>query len=306
MGRRQAETWLSTETEWIRLEDGFTIPVGGEPDPEQTMLIGAALFDDPAYIEGYNAECGPIRCTREYDSRKGLPNSILDLDFGRYNYNHRIATAFSFKRDHAMLAAGGYDDQINTFIANWPDGYPGYLLIDNEPDQGKKGLDPATFCAAVEHILGVFGYQPRPEITMGIALMQWTFRPELEPNAGVEWLPDVPELNVDIHLYGRDKHTPANEELAPFMRHINARGWTWGMGETNAAEKDGVPDGKADWFRSTANFCYANGAHYWLPFDVEVGPVSGPVRTSQQVIDALKDIAEKYDSGPQGPGPGGA
>lgn len=293
------DAWVLRDDTWVSFATGNTREHNPEPPATPTMLIGGALSNDPSYIDGYNADCGPIRCMREYDN--GLSATFASYTpWAAYNQTNQMATAFSFKLDHANMAAGQYDTRIETFVDSWPDGHPGYLIIDNEPDQNSKGLNPATFRAAVEHVHALIGAEPKPGVTLGIALMQYTFRPALNsPTAGSQWLPDVDQLDVDIHCYGNTWRSPLETMLSLFLPQINQRGWTWGIGETNCQEDPNNASAKADWFTNCADYAAANGAKYWLPFDTGVGG-SAAVRTSPQATAAVKAIAEKYDAGPQG------
>ena len=281
---------------WRPVSDG-----GGEPPVERTMLVGGAFrpFPGPEF-DDYNSDCGPVRCVRRYDNRQGVPVRFSDRDDFTYIRNNDMGLAFSFKYDHSQLANGQWDNRIVNFVSTWPSDVPGWLLIDNEPDQNSKGLNPATFRAAVEHLHSVLGAHPRPNVKLGIALMQWTFREQLnDDTAGVEWLPNVDELFVDIHCYGRHQRLSPQRYLGTFMQRMAERPlWTWGVGEVNCYEDDNDVNAKADWFTTNADWCYDHGSEFWLPFDV-VQDISYGVRTSPQATAAMKAISTKYDAGPQ-------
>jgi hypothetical protein len=288
----------------VELRDRIAELEAGEPDPEpaRRMLIGAAMgikSRGEAYVDRYDVECGPLGCTREYDG--GLTGTAGTQRGVRHNVTRGRQTVLSVKpggesnATYEAIARGEWDARIQAYLDGWPAGMGGWFLIGNEPDQNKKNIDPAPFCAAVEHLAAVLTMPPG--VRLGVALMEWSWHAKNPRRLGAQWFPDVDSLHVEIHGYGRDTYPAPDAMFGEFLADLPAR-YTWGLGETNAFEDASNPDRKGRWLTALADWCQENGAEYFCMFDVLTGADAEHhiSRSSPQTTAAVKQIAVKHAS----------
>jgi len=296
--------WLREDQQWRNLATGASTPAD---DTGHRMQIGAALGltlpgRGTSYGIQYDADVGPITVVRTYDS--GLSGNgptgadtvatPLAVDRG-WDIFLSIKPGGESTATYNSIAAGDWDTQVQNYVNAWPAGVGGYLSIGNEPDQNSKDVDPAAFCAAVEHLAGVLVLPPG--VRLAVSLMTWSWYPSNPRPYAAQWLPDVPGLHISVHGYGRDNWDHPSGAFGRVVSTI-PEGYTWGIGEINAHEHPTDPNRKAQWFLTTSQWAYDNGALHYLIFDTGTGPISGEhniTRSSPEATAAAKLIAETYN-----------
>ena len=110
-----------------------------------------------------------------------------------------------------------------------------------------------------------------------------------------QWFPQVEGLTLSIHVYGASTWRTPAQELDDVLADL-PDSWTWGIGETNAAEDPTDPARKARYLTDLADYTYAHGGRFFLPFGAPSAPreENREINTSPQVQTALKAIATKY------------
>lgn len=287
--------------------DGYAKGRAEQPNPEpepHRMQVGAALAYEQAgrgaaYVLDYNQECGPITITRNYDATvnpaKG-PRDIPELKFSADNgWDLCLSIKPGGESTHVyqQMALGAYDEQVQRYLARWNPGQRGYLLIGNEPDQNRKAIDPSAFRAGVEHLLSAITL---PEgVKPGIALMRYSWASYNPRRLTTQWFPQVDGLTLSIHVYGASTWRTPAQELDDVLADL-PDSWTWGIGETNAAEDPTDPARKARYLTDLADYTHAHGGRFFIPFGAPSAPKeeNREINTSPQVQTALKAIATKY------------
>lgn len=269
------------------------------PPPSHRMLVGVALADFPdgeKEITDYAALMGGLELSRDYDTQL-RPGGPGEQPGARIAFKHGLVEAYSIKypaentAGFAEIASGQHSAAYQAHLDKWPEGKPGFYLYGNEPDQVKKGIDAATWRAAMERLHTDLTF---PEgVREGIVLMSFT----AQQGRIQDWLPNIEgPFHVELHVYGRLTHNSMEQYgMDVAVAAIKARGWTWGIGETNADSQPGV-DNRGDWLAYCADWAYQNGALYWTLFNVNKDQVTR-IEGSPNGVAAVQRITSTYAQG---------
>ena len=307
-GHQAGHTLGREEGYAVGYSEGYAKGRAEQPTPEpplpHRMQVGAALGyrqagRGAAYVLDYNQKCGPITITRNYDATvnptkgpKDIPELVLSAQQG-WDLCLSIKPGGESTEVYRNMASGAFDQQVQAYLDRWNPSQGGYLLIGNEPDQNKKNIDPSAFRAGVEHLLGAVTLPPN--VKPGIALMRYSWAEYNPRRLTKQWFPEVEGLTLSIHVYGSSAWRTPQDELDRVLADLPAT-WGWGVGETNAAEDPKDPGRKARYLTDLADYTYAHGGRFFLPFGAPSAPEAEnrEINTSPQVQAALKALAVKY------------
>lgn len=211
------------------------------------MLLGAASQSLPGNdFAALDAAIGPLTARRSYQGEAdGFPlfavgNSRIDYQNNRTKY----VTFVSFKPDAVSMANGGYDDEVNAWLASIPSGHPVVATIWHEADgkvrQGKFTV--TQFKAAFIRFATLVHTANLPNVHTSLILEAYQDLPQCEGTQFADMWPG--RGFADIFLVdGYDDLGTQGAVWDGAILFARSHGVPWGVGECGTKVAPAVDPG---------------------------------------------------------------
>lgn len=280
-------------------------PSGATPPPQQPLLRLGVFNGDPdgteASFEALESTVGhPFGVRRSYDT--GMSSSWpAGADTGKR------ASWYSCKATWTSVAAGSYDNTIQSLIGSIPAGHDALVTYSHEPEN--DGGNAADWRAAFQHFYTV-AKAVRPETLIGPCLMEWTFnsgsgRNPQDWNVGASYC-DFYAADVYNNYHWPMVGSPDTWNTAPaadylaFLDFCDSVGVPPAVGEFASAQKDGDPTAKPTWINSMVNTLAGRGGIAACYFNInKPGDTSASMllTSDSESINAYTTLLNTYTAG---------
>lgn len=268
-----------------------------EPEPEPAampMVVGCAFAPSEKtdqYITSFEQRGGNLSGLRSYDSgSRDKPVTEYNwYPWFRKNFRDYLFHSFDYgNTGYGAMADGNYDEGIKRFLAGWPSGVKGTVILGNEMNKPDKNVNKTEFKAAFKHLIEDFTY---PALVFpSLAFTNYDAWTKAGSGDGESWLPDTDEFYfVETHFYGKSgTPAPSNALGQMFLPAMRERGLGWGIGETSKKEGPAT-DSKGVWFGDCAKYVSDQGGSCYLLFDSGTGG-SDKILSSNRTAELVKQF----------------
>lgn len=240
---------------------------------------------------------GGLRVRRGFSST--FPVSWADHTSSRDPGLGAAMSVSSVKSNPVDMATGASDALVAGFVGSIPDGWPVVLIWQHEPEDPKKGIDPAVYRKAAARFAATVRATVRPgqRIRVGWCLMGWSFTAGSGRNPA-DWWPGDPAVDIvcpDPYSFRETSFVPFTDgSVGAVAAHRFAveHGKAFGLAEWGCYDLPATR--RPDFIRSGDEWLRSVGAEFacWFHNNLSNAPALAP--TTSCLIDSSTASVEAF------------